>query len=251
MQTIKKNKIKKILITVVAGYIGSKLATQLLELGHKVIGVDIFDYDSNSISHLYIKDNFNFIKADVTKKKIVKQLIKNVDFIIPLAALVGAPLCMKQKKRAMDTNFKAIELIVKNLKANQKIIYPTTNSGYGIGQQSKYCDEKTPLNPISIYGKTKAMAETVVLKHKNSVCFRLATVFGCSFRMRSDLLVNFFVKTAMYKKKLNLFEPQFRRNFIHINDVVLAFVFAINNFDKIKSNIYNLGFSSANLTKIE
>jgi nucleoside-diphosphate-sugar epimerase len=242
---------KKILITGVAGYIGSKLATMLLNKGYFVVGVDILNYGGSSINHLYENKNFKFIMCDVTNLKNIKKIIKNIDFIIPLAALVGAPLCEKFKKKAYLTNYLAIKKIIEQLRFNQKIIFPTTNSGYGIGQKSKFCTEETPLNPISLYGKTKSRAEKIVLKHKNSICFRLATVFGYSYRMRTDLLVNNFVKSAVDKKKITIYEPNFRRNYIHINDITAAFLFAIKNFHKMRSNIYNLGLSSANLTKIQ
>jgi nucleoside-diphosphate-sugar epimerase len=248
MQKVKRY---RILITGVAGFIGSKLATELLNLGHEVTGLDILKYDNSSINHLYAKKNFYFYKADVTNKILMRKFLKKKDFIIPLAGLVGAPLCENNKKEAIAVNLNAIKIIVNSISKNQKIIYPTSNSGYGIGKKNAFCTEKTPLNPISLYGRTKADAEKVVMKHKNSVSFRLATVFGYSYRMRSDLLVNNFVKTAIDNNKLEIFEPHFRRNYIHINDIVNAFVFTINNFYKLKSNIYNLGLSSANITKLE
>ena len=133
---------------------------------------------------------------------------------------------------------------------NQKIIYPTTNSGYGIGDKNKYCDENSPLRPISLYGVTKLKAEQLILDHGNSVCFRLATIFGYSYRMRTDLLVNNFVEKSVNSGRLDIFEPHFRRNFVHIRDVVSSFIFAIENFSKVKNNIFNLGLSSANITKI-
>ena len=241
---------KKILVTGAAGYIGSMLTTRLVELGFEVLAVDLMKYEKNSLSHLFYYKNFSFLKADITKPKVIKKIIKSVDFIIPLAALVGAPLCEKYKEQAKKVNVGSVKLILKYIKKNQKIIYPTTNSGYGIGEKNKYCDENSPLKPISLYGKTKADAENLIFSHKNCVCFRLATVFGFSYRMRTDLLVNNFVEKAVRTKKLEIFEPNFRRNFIHIRDVVSAMIFAINNFKKVKNNIYNLGLSSANLTKL-
>ena len=241
---------KKILITGAAGYIGSILTTKLVELGFDVLAVDKLCYESDSLSHLYFYKNFRFIKGDVTKAEIVKKILKNRDFIIPLAALVGAPLCEKNKKEAYKLNVYSIKLILRFIKNRQKIIYPTTNSGYGIGEKSKFCDENSALRPVSFYGVTKVKAETLVRSHKNYICFRLATVFGISYRMRSDLLVNNFVMLALRRKKLLVFEPNFRRNYIHIRDVAEAFIFSIVNFKKLKNNIYNLGLSSANLTKI-
>ena len=241
---------KKILITGAAGYIGSMLTTKLVELGFNVLAVDLLKYDKNSLSHLFYYNNFSFLKADITKPTVVKKIIKNVDYIIPLAALVGAPLCEKYKAQAKKVNVSSIKLILRFIKKNQKIIYPTTNSGYGVGEKNKYCDENSPLRPISLYGVTKAEAERLILNHKNSICFRLATVFGFSYRMRTDLLVNNFVEKSVRKKILEIFEPNFRRNFIHIRDVSSAIIFAINNFNKLKNNVFNLGLSSANLTKL-
>ena len=241
---------KKILITGAAGYIGSMLTTKLVESGFNVLAVDLLKYDKNSLSHLFYYNNFSFLKADITKPTVVKKIIKNADFIIPLAALVGAPLCEKYKAEAKKVNVSSIKLILRFIKKNQKIIYPTTNSGYGVGEKNKYCDENSPLRPISLYGVTKAEAERLILNHKNSICFRLATVFGFSYRMRTDLLVNNFVEKSVRKKILEIFEPNFRRNFIHIRDVSSAIIFAVNNFNKLKNNVFNLGLSSANLTKL-
>ena len=241
---------KKILVTGAAGYIGSMLCTELINQGFNVIAVDLLKYEKNSLSHLFFFKNFKFIKADISKPKVIKKILKGCDFIIPLAALVGAPLCEKFKKEARKINVFAISLILNHAKLNQKIIYPTTNSGYGIGEKNKYCDEKSPLNPISLYGVTKAEAESLVMNHGNSICFRLATVFGFSYRMRTDLLVNHFVEKAVKKNKIEIFEPKFRRNYIHVRDVVSAVIFSIKNFNKLKNNIYNLGLSTGNVTKL-
>ena len=241
---------KKILITGGAGYIGSMLSTELVNQGYKVTVLDLLKYNKNSLSHLYFHGNFKFIYGDARNKKIMKNLIRQNEFIIPLAGLVGAPLCDKFKKDAISTNFKAVKMIKELVNKKHKVIYMTTNSGYGIGEKNKFCDENTPLKPISLYGKTKCDAETEMNKFKNSICFRLATVFGNSYRMRSDLLVNNFVFRAVKNKKLDIFEPYFRRNFIHVKDVVKGIIFSINNFKKLKSNIYNLGLSNANISKI-
>ena len=205
--------IKKILVTGAAGYLGSMICTYLVEEGYQVTAVDILKYDKNSLNHLFFFKNFKFLNLDITKKKNLKKILKNQDFIIPLAALVGAPLCEKRKEEAIKVNIKSIELLLKQVKKKQKIIYPTSNSGYGIGQKTKFCDENTELNPISLYGRTKVEAEKLISKHSNFICFRLATVFGYSYRMRTDLIVNNFVETAVKKGKLEIFEPHFRRRF--------------------------------------
>ena len=242
---------QKVLITGGAGYVGSMLSTKLLDLGYHVSVIDLLKYDKGSINHLYFYKNFELLREDVRKKDLIKKLIRKFDFIIPLAALVGAPLCQKFKKDAISTNFGTIKTLCKFATKKNKIIYLTTNSGYGIGENNKFCDENSPLNPISLYGKTKCDGEDLVrLIVKNYVCFRLATVFGHSYRMRSDLLVNNFVYTALKKKKLTLFEPHFRRNFIHVRDVANAIIFTMKNFNKLKNNVYNLGLSSANISKI-
>ena len=242
---------KKIVITGGGGYIGSMLSTDLINLGHKVTVIDLLKYDKGSLDHLYINKNFTFINGDARNKGIIKKYIKNHEYIIPLAGLVGAPLCEKNKKDAISTNLDAIKLILKFLTKKNKLIYLTTNSGYGIGEKDKFCNENSPLKPISLYGRTKCDAEYEVRKKNNTVSFRLATVFGAGFRMRSDLLVNNFVQRAVNKNHIDIFEPKFRRNFIHIKDVVRGIIFSINNFNKLKSNVYNLGLSNANITKID
>ena len=241
---------KKILITGGAGYIGSMLCTKLINFGYQVTVVDLLKYNKSSLNHLYFYKNFKLIVGDIRNKKLMKKLIKKNDFIIPLAGLVGAPLCDKYKKDAISTNLKSIKTLRKIVTSKNKIIFLTSNSGYGIGEKNKLCTEESPLKPISLYGKTKCEAESEILKTKNYVCFRLATVFGQSYRMRSDLLVNNFVFNAVKSKKLTIFEPHFRRNFIHVKDVVNAVIFTIKNFSKLRSNVYNLGLSTANITKI-
>ena len=241
----------KILITGGGGYIGSMLSTELLKDGHEVTIIDLMKYDKGSLNHLYFHKNFKLINKDIRNLKIMKKLVPNHEFIIPLAALVGAQLCEKYKKEAIDINYKAIKSLTEMMTARNKIIYLTTNSGYGIGEKNKYCDENSPLKPISLYGRTKCDSEKEIMSNlKNYICFRLATVFGFSYRMRSDLLVNNFVYTAIKKKKLTIFEPHFRRNFIHIRDVVEGIKYSMKNFNKLKSNVYNLGLSSANISKL-
>jgi nucleoside-diphosphate-sugar epimerase len=208
-------------------------------------------YSTDSLNHLFFYENFQLIKKDIRDQSFNKKFFKKFQFIIPLAALVGAPICDKNKKLAVAINYNAILSMIKKIGKSQKIIFMNSNSGYGIGEKNKFCDEKSLLKPISLYGKTKAQAEIEVLKHKNSICYRLATVFGYSYRMRTDLLVNNFVYKAIKNNILKIFEPHFRRNFIHVSDVVEGIVFAIKNFSKMKGNVYNLGISSANITKLQ
>ena len=239
-----------ILVTGGAGYIGSMLVTDLVKLGHIVTVLDNLTYSKNSLSHLKKKKNFKLVIGSVLNKSLFKKLLDNQDFVIPLAGLVGAPLCDRKPKLAILVNLDSIIFLRKNLKKNQKVIFATTNSGYGIGKKNKFCTERSKLKPISLYGRTKVKAEKEIMKFNNSISFRLATVFGKSYRMRTDLLVNNFVWEAMKCKKLVLFEPHFRRNYIHVKDIVKVFLFAIKNFNNLRSNVYNVGLSSANLTKL-
>lgn len=242
---------KKILITGGAGYIGSVLSTLLVQKGYSVTVIDNLLHLQDSLSHLFINKNFTFIKMNILNFRKLKILVKKNDIIIPLAAYVGAPLCDKYPKLSQSVNYKSIKYLLSILRKNQKIIYPNTNSGYGITKKNIFCTEETPLSPISLYGTTKCAAESEVIKFNNSVCLRLATVFGVSYRMRSDLLVNNFVMNSVYNKRLNIFEGNFRRNYIHVRDVANAFYYIIKNFNKMKGNIFNLGLSDANLTKID
>ena len=241
---------KSILVTGGGGYVGSMLCTALINLGHKVTVIDLMKYDKSSLNHLYYHKNFELVKKDVRNVNLMRKLIKKNEYIIPLAALVGAPLCDKNKKDAVSVNYGSIKDLVSLCSSKNKIIFLTTNSGYGVGEKNKFCDENSPLRPISLYGRTKCDAESEVLKFKNSVCFRLATVFGYSYRMRTDLLVNNFVNRSVRSNKLKIFEPHFRRNFIHIRDVISGIMFAIKHFQNLKSNVYNLGLSSANISKL-
>lgn len=241
----------KILITGGAGYIGSVLTPELLKLGHEVTVIDNFMYNQTSLLDCAHYENLSIVRGDVRDEKLVKNAMAGKDFIIPLACIVGAPACDRDPIKARGTNLEAIELIIKLRKPNQKIIFPNTNSGYGIGKKGIHCDEKTPLNPISLYGKLKVEAERKLLKSGNAITLRLATVFGISPRMRLDLLVNDFVYRAVNDGFIVLFEADFKRNYIHIRDVARAFIHAMDNFEKMKNEPYNVGLSDANLSKRE
>ena len=243
--------IKKILITGGAGYLGSILTYELLKLNYEVTVVDNFLYNQVSINHLVAYDNLKIIKGDVRDMSLMKALIASSDLIIPLAALVGAPICSKDPVGADTINKIAIFDMLKIISKDQIIIMPTTNSAYGTGDKNNFCDEKSPLLPISKYAKDKVIVEEKLMEHANSISLRLATVFGMSPRMRLDLLVNDFVYKAVYEKVITLFEGHFKRNYIHVRDVSKAFIHSLDNFENMKGEIYNVGLSSANLSKIE
>lgn len=243
---------KKILVTGGSGYIGSILVPELLNKGHEVRVIDNFMYSQTPLLDCAHSKNLSITRGDARDETLMKKYIKGVDFIIPLACLVGAPLCNQDPIAARTTNLGAIELILKMRKPEQKIIFPNTNSGYGRGQgATAYCDETSPLDPISLYGQLKVEAEKKILAAGEGVTFRLATVFGVSPRMRLDLLVNDFVYRAVNDGYLVLFESHFKRNYVHIRDVAGAFAHAIENFETMKNEPYNVGLSDANLSKLE
>ena len=241
---------KKILITGGAGYIGSKLISYLTNSKTKITILDSFLHGQESLLPYISNKNIEIIRGDVRDKSILDSLLKDNDIIIPLAALVGAPLCDKNKDEAISINEKSIKYLCKKKSNDQIILFPMTNSGYGIGG-NEYCDESSPLRPVSLYGKTKVNAENYISQTNNFIVFRLATVFGVSNRIRTDLLVNNFVWKAVKEKVIVLYESNYRRNFIHINDVCRCFGYSLDNFSKLKNNIFNLGLSSANMTKKE
>lgn len=241
----------KILITGGAGYIGSILVPHLINLGHTVTVLDNFIFKQNSLSHVCVEPKFQIVRGDARDISNLRPLTKDADIIVPLAALVGAPLCDTDVLGASSTNYEAIKTLLSLLSKEQKVLIPITNSGYGVGETDKLCDEETPLRPITHYGKTKVQAESCVLERGNAISFRLATVFGMAPRMRLDLLVNDFVYRAVNDNAVVLFESHFKRNYIHIRDVSRAFVHAIDNFEKMENEAYNVGLSDANLSKWE
>lgn len=241
----------KILVTGGAGYIGSVMVPHLLQEGHSVTVLDNFMFGQNSLAECCANESFEVVRGDCRDKLLVKDLMAKADVIIPLAALVGMPLCKIDHIGAKTTNQEAVEMICRLAGENQRILFPTTNSGYGIGEKNKLCTEDTPLRPISHYGKTKVAAERAVLKRRNSVTLRLATVFGMSARMRIDLLVNDFVYRAVHDRAVLVFEGHFKRNYVHIRDVARIFSFAIKNFETMRGKPYNMGLENANLSKLE
>ncbi len=241
----------KILITGGAGYIGSILTPTLLAQGHEVTVLDNFYFRQNSLADCCPYDTFQVVRGDCRNEALVKPLVARADVIIPLAALVGVPLCNADPIATQTTNQDAVEMICRLASPQQRILMPVTNSGYGIGEQGKHCTEDSPLRPISTYGVTKVKAEEAVLARENSISFRLATVFGMSPRMRTDLLVNDFVYRAVNDRAVVIFEGHFKRNYIHIRDVVRVFLHGLQNFEAMRGRPYNVGLDDANLSKLE
>ncbi len=239
-----------ILVTGAAGYIGSLLVPKLLAEGHKVICVDSILYEPTSLLLSVTHKNCELIVGDARDKELMQPLISSADFIIPLACMTGAPLCEKDKNSAVSINRDSVVMCSHLSSPQQTIIYPCTNSGYGIGEDDIYCDETTPLRPISLYGKVKVEAEKILLEKGNAITFRLATVFGVSPRPRLDLLVNDFTYRAFYDRAVVLFQADYKRNYLHIQDAVDGFNFAINH-PSLRGNCFNLGYSPANLSKRE
>jgi nucleoside-diphosphate-sugar epimerase len=240
-----------VLITGGAGYIGSVLSRQLLDCGYRVTVLDNFLYRQNSLLDCCPSEAFRVVRGDCRDERMVVDLLRDADIIIPLAALVGAPLCDRDRIGASTVNFEAVQMLCKLSSPQQRIIFPVTNSGYGIGQAGVLCTEESPLRPISLYGETKVKAERIVLDRGNSITLRLATVFGASPRMRMDLLVNDFVWRAVHDRAVVVFEGHCTRNYIHIRDVVKAFLHTIDQFESMKNRPYNVGLDDANLSKLE
>ncbi len=241
----------KILVTGGAGYIGSVLVPRLLKDGHKVAVIDNLMYRQPSLLDCCHNKNFTMICGDARNKDLVSEQMKDTDMIMPLACLTGAPACDNDPFLGRSIIIDALKMIVDLKGEGQRIIYPTTNSGYGIGSDSIYCTEDTPLRPVSLYGKLKVEAEEMLLNAGNSVTLRLATTFGASPRMRLDLLVNDFVYRAVNDRFIVLFQAHFKRNYLHVRDAAKALIHALDNFDIIKDQPYNVGLSDANLSKWE
>ena len=242
---------KNILVTGGAGYIGSILVPELLEIGHKVTVIDNFMFGQSSLNQCCSHPNFKVVNCDIRHKQLITTFYESAEIVIPLAGYVGAPLCNKDMTGAQTVNHDAILFMLETLREDQIVLMPTTNSAYGSGNKDNFCDEESPLNPISKYALDKVAVEKKLMKRKNSISFRLATVFGMSPKMRIDLLVNDFVYRAIKDGFIVLYESHFKRNYIHVQDVASVFIHAINNFEKMKGEIFNVGLSDANLSKLE
>jgi nucleoside-diphosphate-sugar epimerase len=240
-----------ILVTGGAGYLGSTMVPDLLAAGYKVTVVDNFMFKQTSLNHVCHHPSFSVVKGDIRSESTMAALMKDADIVIPLAALVGAPLCTLDPVGASTTNHDAITLMLKLLSKQQLVLMPTTNSAYGTGDENNFCTEDSPLRPISLYAKEKVAIEKELMQRENAISFRLATVFGMSPRMRIDLLVNDFTYRAVNDRFVVLFEGYFKRNYIHVRDISRVFQHGIANFAKMKGQIYNVGLSDANVSKRE
>jgi nucleoside-diphosphate-sugar epimerase len=241
----------RVLITGGAGYLGSVLCRVLLKHEYAVTVVDSFRHNDNSLAECCENPRFDVIKGDARDMRIMEPLVKTADVILPLAALVGFPMCAADEQAATSTNLHAISNLMGLLSHEQQAIYPNTNSGYGTTKPGWICSEDTPFNPITLYGRTKAEAERVVLERENSIALRFATLFGASPRMRIDLLVNDFTHRAINDHAILVFEGHFNRNYLHVQDAANAFLHCILKFGGMKGQAYNAGLSSANMTKLE
>ena len=241
----------KILVTGGAGYLGSILVPDLLAAGHTVTVLDSFLYGQNSLAHVCAHHDFDVVHGDVRVESIVKPLLAKADAVIPLAALVGAPICSKDPVGAQTVNHDAVMMMLRHLSKDQWVLMPTTNSAYGSGDRNNFCTEESPLNPISKYAIDKVEIERALMNHPNAISFRLATVFGMAPRMRIDLLVNDFVHRAVKDRFVVLFEGAFKRNYIHIRDVSRVFQHGLSNFASMRGQIYNVGLTDANVSKQE
>jgi len=240
-----------ILVTGGAGYLGSILVPHLLGDGHKVTVLDNFMYQQTSLLDCCFDNRLTVIRGDVRDDRVLADLVPRADAILPLACLTCAPLCMRDPHTAKAVNYGAVKNIAELMSPQQLLIFPSTNSGYGIGQPDIYCDEDTPLRPISLYGRLKVDVESRLLDKGHCVTFRFATLFGISPRMRLDLLVNDFTYRAVAERFIVLFEPHFKRNYLHVRDAARAFVHALEHYQEMKGRPYNVGLSEANLSKWE
>jgi nucleoside-diphosphate-sugar epimerase len=242
---------ERILITGGAGYIGCVLVPTLLQAGYHVTLLDRFPEGDAALADCCRFETFSPVRGDARDESLLKKLVAKADIVLPLAALVGAPLCAQDPLNAVSVNRDAVITLLGMLSKTQRLVFPNSNSGYGIGQKDQYCTEETPLRPVSLYGTTKMEAESAILDSGNGIALRLATVFGMSPRMRLDLLVNDFTYRAVTDRSVIVFEGHFKRNYIHVRDVAKAFMHAIANYTSMNNRPYNVGLSEANLSKLE
>jgi nucleoside-diphosphate-sugar epimerase len=242
---------RRLLVTGAAGYIGSVLCEHLLKAGYEVTALDNLMYGQHSLFHLCANPRFEFVRGDARDEAVVKPLLKDMDVLIPLAAVVGAGACDRDPWLSKSVNLEAIQMLNRLRSRQQLVVFPMTNSGYGTKSGETYCTEETPLEPITLYGRTKVQAEAEVLGSQNTLSLRLATVFGMSPRMRMDLLVNQFVYSAVTSGTLVIFEKDFKRNYIHIRDIADCMLHCVKNGEAMAGRCYNVGLDHANLSKDE
>jgi nucleoside-diphosphate-sugar epimerase len=240
-----------VLLTGGAGYLGSVMSEHFLDAGYHVCVIDNLMYGQHSLFHLAANERFEFIRGDCRDEGLIRRRVAKADVLVPLAAIVGAPACLRDPVASRTINLEAVQMLNRVRSKAQLVIYPNTNSGYGAQSGDVYCTEETPLEPISLYGQTKTEAERELLQSANTITLRLATVFGTSARMRIDLLVNHFVYAAVTDRYVVIFEKDFKRNYIHIRDVADCFVYCIENAERMSGRPYNLGLDAANLSKAE
>ncbi|MBE7417778.1 MAG: NAD(P)-dependent oxidoreductase [Ideonella sp.] len=240
-----------ILITGGAGYLGSTLVPALLQAGHRVTVLDSFMFRQTSLNHVCHHANFSVVKGDIRVEATIAPLLAKADVVIPLAALVGAPMCNADPVGAKTVNHDAIRLMLRLMSPAQRILMPTTNSAYGSGDENHFCTEESELRPISLYAREKVAVERELMQRENAISFRLATVFGMSPRMRIDLLVNDFTHRAVHDRFVVLFEGGFKRNYIHVRDVARVFQHGLEHFESMRGQVYNVGLSQANVSKRE
>lgn len=242
---------KRILVTGAAGYIGSILVPALLRQGHRVVALDAFMYGQATLLDCCFDRNLTIVRGDARNRELLKKHVSQADVVIPLACLVSAPLCDQRPAEARAINLDAVKMLADMTSREQWIVFPTTNSGYGVGQKDMYCTEESPLQPVSLYGRLKVELEQYLLQSGHALSLRLATAFGISPRMRLDLLVNDFTYRAVTDRFIVLFEAHFKRNFIHVRDIAAAFIHALDHFEAMRNQAYNVGLSDANLSKLE
>ena len=240
-----------ILVTGGAGYLGSTLVPALLAAGHRVTVLDSFMFRQSSLNHVCNDPNFSVVKGDIRVESVIAPLLRKADIVIPLAALVGAPMCNADPVDARTVNHEAILMMLGLMSRHQRVLMPTTNSAYGSGDDQNFCTEESPLKPISLYAREKVAIESALMQRENAISLRLATVFGMSPRMRIDLLVNDFTHRAVHDRFVVLFEGDFKRNYIHVRDVARVFMHGIEQFERMRGQIFNVGLSEANVSKRE
>ncbi len=239
-----------ILVTGGAGYVGSVLVPSLLKRNYKIRVLDNLMYGGRGLIPCLLDKNFEFIRGDIRNIDAIREALKGIDLVIHLAALVGYPVCKKFPELAHAVNYISTKNLSKERSKDIPILFGSTGSNYGaiIGE---ICTEETPLNPVSLYGETKTKAEKELMESGNVICYRFATAFGASNRMRFDLLVNDFVYQAVRNKNITVYEKSFKRTFIHTQDMVHSFLFAIDNYKKLRDNVYNVGSETMNYSKEE